>query len=362
MLTLAHFQMTRRISSIVLEHGALIGLITIHTLAVFVVYLVTGNEPKSTVIGFFYQLVFLLFPVFVVILGLSRVLWTAAVVRPDKPILWLYRDYRGFLLDGHRLLQGALSLFLISYFFPNFSFLKDQIVVLHPFSWDEALSQLDRFIHFGLEPYSILMSIFGNPTVVSAFNATYHAWLFILMSVTFFVCFSVVYPEKRMTFLLAFVLTWGLGGNMLATLLSSAGPVYYQRLGFGDTFAPLMSHLKDSAAISPVWALDVQEMLWQGYLGLGKMTGISAMPSMHVASTTLLFLYARVWGRFIGFIFSIFLIAIMIGSVLLGWHYAVDGYVGVVVACLSWKLASWLVTLMYPHMSSPKLAIRRSTA
>jgi len=80
--------------------------------------------------------------------------------------------------------------------------------------------------------------------------------------------------------------------------------------------------------------VSVQEMLWRNYMRAGYMTagGISAMPSMHVACTALIaasmWTYGLVW-RVFG---ALFLALIMLGSVHLGWHYAVDAYVGVGVA------------------------------
>ena len=38
-----------------------------------------------------------------------------------------------------------------------------------------------------------------------------------------------------------------------------------------------------------------------------------------------------------------FLLAIFLGSIILGWYYAIDGYAGVLVAVAMWKLAGWIV-------------------
>jgi hypothetical protein len=34
---------------------------------------------------------------------------------------------------------------------------------------------------------------------------------------------------------------------------------------------------------------------------------------------------------------------ILVGSVALGWHYAVDGYIGAAIALLFWHVAGWAV-------------------
>jgi len=40
--------------------------------------------------------------------------------------------------------------------------------------------------------------------------------------------------------------------------------------------------------------------------------------------------------KWLGWIFAVYLGLIQIGSVILGWHYAVDGYAAIILACLIW--------------------------
>jgi membrane-associated phospholipid phosphatase len=74
----------------------------------------------------------------------------------------------------------------------------------------------------------------------------------------------------------------------------------------------------------------------------GVLAGISAMPSMHVATSVLMALYAARHARWAGWIMWIFAGLIQIGSVHLGWHYAVDGYLGGIVALAAWRAGLWL--------------------
>ena len=114
-------------------------------------------------------------------------------------------------------------------------------------------------------------------------------------------------------------------------------------MGFGDDFVPLLAALKEFAGTSPVWALDVHEMLWQGYTAGGPVSGISAMPSMHMASSTLLALYGFRHARWSGWLLTAFAALILIGSVQLAWHYAIDSYAGALLAVACWWLAARLV-------------------
>lgn len=67
-----------------------------------------------------------------------------------------------------------------------------------------------------------------------------------------------------------------------------------------------------------------QDIVWSGYIGAtpGSL-GISAFPSMHVAMAVLFALYATRRSRLAGLLMWAFAAIIMVGSVVLGWHYAV---------------------------------------
>jgi hypothetical protein len=64
---------------------------------------------------------------------------------------------------------------------------------------------------------------------------------------------------------------------------------------------------------------------------------------MHVAMATLFALLCWRVRRWLGVIMTIFALVIMIGSVHLAWHYAIDGYVGASGILLIWCLVGRLV-------------------
>ncbi len=67
------------------------------------------------------------------------------------------------------------------------------------------------------------------------------------------------------------------------------------------------------------------------------------MPSMHVASSFLFVLLSWRVSKPLGWLLTGFLILILIGSVHLGWHYAVDGYLALALTWPIWRLSGWLV-------------------
>ncbi|MBU2889022.1 phosphatase PAP2 family protein [Celeribacter halophilus] len=282
-------------------------------------------------------------PLFLILLLVGRFMYLALVLRPERPIHQMVADVRRIFFDFERMSIGMVALVVFIVFIRTFSYLKYAIPFVNPFSWDVTFAEWDRMLHFGTDPYKIVLDLIGTPMVATGVNAAYHGWLFLLYFSVILACFSRENRATHYRYLTAFVLVWFGGGNVVAMLLSSAGPVYYERLGFGTDFVALTDTLKDYDAVGRIWALDVHEMLWDGYVAEGRARGISAMPSMHVASSVLMMLYAYTYGRWAGRIMAVFVGVIMIGSVMLAWHYAIDGYLGALISVLGWKLAGWMV-------------------
>jgi hypothetical protein len=99
-----------------------------------------------------------------------------------------------------------------------------------------------------------------------------------------------------------------------------------------------MDYLHAANNVVPVMALDVQEQLWNSYArnGLATLGGITAMPSMHVATSLSFALVGYAHNRKLGHLLLLFTFIVQIGSVHLGWHYAIDGYVAAIGTLLVW--------------------------
>lgn len=223
----------------------------------------------------------------------------------------------------------------------SFTTLKEAIPQIHPFSWDRTLTHWDRIIGFGHQPWEVLQPVLGHPPITMALNLAYDGWFFVMFGCLFWQAFSAKSSTLRIQFLLAFAFAWFLGGNLLATVFSSAGPCFYSHLHLSpDPYAPLMAYLHAVNQNWPLWSVDVQQTLWSSYAsGHGVLGGISAMPSMHVTIAVLV----AIWGwrvhRTAGLALSAFAVAIFLGSIHLAWHYAVDGMAGMALAALFWTAA-----------------------
>lgn len=248
--------------------------------------------------------------------------------------------------DWDRVAGGLIAVALVSVCIGSFSFIKDSIPDIRPFGWDAAFFQADRWLFMGTDPWRASFAVFGSPAATAGLDLVYGLWFLVMYGTVIAMAFGRFSREIRHAFLYAFVLAWIVGGNLLAIAFSSAGPVYFSRLGLGSAYDQQFTLLKDFAQAHPIRALDIQNDLWNWYLdGSGIASGISAMPSMHVAISVLIAILAFRINRAFGAVMTIFAILIAIGSVHLGWHYFVDSLLATVLAVGCWYAGSLLAQL-----------------
>jgi len=267
--------------------------------------------------------------------------------RPNRPIIFVWQKIRGDWQVERRLLYGLPVLVVISVFFSLFTSVKSAITSMVPFYADPWAATLDRMIHSS-DAWEILQPLLGFPVVTVSINFVYNIWLIVVCAVVTIAAFMAGNEFLRSQFLVAFVLTWGLLGSLLATVLSSAGPCYYALFYDGDPFAGLMSYLREANTLYPIWALTTQDTLIQSFAAskAGLASGISALPSVHVAVAALMTIFAWQASRPLGCCAFAFLVAIFLGSIHLGWHYAVDGYLSLISVPVIWWLAGKIVDLV----------------
>jgi len=222
-----------------------------------------------------------------------------------------------------------------------FTTLKVAIPDVVPFYADRALVELDLWLH-GTDPWTWAHSVVPESFSAVIFAGYAYVWHVQWFGILLFVAFWRD-PVRRLRYLWAFALTTILCGTVLATLLSSAGPIFHDQFYGGDRFAGLRTALTENGSAAPVYiyANYLLAAYRSGRPELGS--GISAMPSMHVAFVTLNALFLTGFGRrwaIVGWSFAAF---ILFGSVYTGWHYAVDGYLSILVVSLLWYVTGRLL-------------------
>jgi hypothetical protein len=263
------------------------------------------------------------------------------IERPKHPIAELGRWLWDLVADSKRLANGFHGMVFVFLLMGGFTMWKNLVARILGFSWDPAFAHLDRLVHFGHAPHELLMAVIGFPLATFLINMNYLAWFHVLFVACFVAAFQTNRSLLRQRFLFALLLGWTIGGCLFANLLSSAGPVFYGHVtGDNDLYAGLFRYLDEVNRHFPLTTLELQGFLWSSYQDTPSYSSISAMPSMHVTIATLIFLAVRGINRWLAWATGIFAVLIVIGSVQLGWHYAIDGYLGLAVAVLAWTIAA----------------------
>jgi len=309
-------------------------------------FIVLGMAPSAWIWYFFASLMGLVSITALFAAGV-RGTYHVLVNRVDRPITAIIRDIRGvsFATATSYLPVAVAQVILTSVFWQW----KTRLPV---FSWDEALSDLDRTLHFGWLPWQWLQPVLGYWPVTFLLSMNYSIWFMVMW--TFWMALAFSERPQRTQFLVTFALLWIFLGSVLATAFASAGPCFFGNLGLGDNpYAGLMSYLKAADHNAPIFALDVQDLLWLGYAGSGTEMGISAMPSLHNATALLMVLASRSFHPVIQWALKVHFVLIFLGSIHLGWHYAVDAYVSYATTLMIWfGIASWFQSrTRTPHVA-----------
>jgi hypothetical protein len=241
-------------------------------------------------------------------------LWRAGAA---NPIARIRSDFRRGFIDFVPLLIGVVALCA---FLSSMTFLKSMIVAVVPFWADASLAMIDRSMF--IDPQQIAISVKPVIPAVGIFYGLWHAvhlggilWVLLWRD-----------PSKA-RFIISFMLTWAIG-MVFAYIFSSAGPIFTGRY---------------DPSLAPESVRRTVGFLWTNYKESGAQLGggISAFPSMHVGLAAWFALVLR--ARHVAWLGVIYVLAIFAGSIILGWHYAVDGVAGIAVALLADRVAGhWL--------------------
>lgn len=224
---------------------------------------------------------------------------------------------------------------------------KSLLTVLVPFYADPFLAQGDHWLHGGVYPHQLLLPLVDTYQLMPLVDVVYLVWFLVMGTAGGYSIFCDNDRVRRLRYLLSFALSWTLCGTLLALVLSSCGPMYYHFYysGVPQAYTDLLLWLQTANDGKPVMALETADWLRSMISDdiLPDISGISAFPSQHVAISWLIGLYAWANNRLLGAVVLVYALLVLCGSVLLAWHYALDGYVSILASTLIWWVSGKIV-------------------
>jgi hypothetical protein len=272
--------------------------------------------------------------------------------RPAAPIAAILRAAAAYHTWPPLACRALLIVPTAALLMVTFGAMKAEIPFFRPFAFDGAFVALDAALHGGVQPWALLQPVLGSPLATALLDRAYYFWFPVMFITFYWQVFTFRMPALRLQFLLAFVACWAVVGTIGAIAFSSAGPAFLDELGHDvSPYQGLFAYLEGLEAKGQVLlSQNVQDMLWAAHANGVDMPfeGISAMPSMHVAIVFLLALlgWRRHWLAGLGY--TLFAVLIFVGSIHLGFHYAVDGYAAAVIVALLWWGAGAVARRRYP--------------
>ncbi len=253
-------------------------------------------------------------------------------------VLWtLYLAARGHSLGAYfrqiaspPWLWLAARLWVVCLVFTfTYFWMKVSVPLVNERLWDDVLWRLDRVLHLGFQPSIFWTALLDGTPLAPALATWYGWWIATMMFGLGFFC-AMPEGELRRRFMLSTVLLW-IVGAWIYTAVPAVGPVYVQP----EVWQGLESEMPGVAS--------AQAMLWQNYQTmLGGRTaplsrfnptrGVAALPSLHVGGHWLLMLWARRAAPPLFLPAAAATLLTFLGSIVTGWHYAVDGYAGILLA------------------------------
>jgi hypothetical protein len=213
-----------------------------------------------------------------------------------------------------------------------YAWLKVMVPLLNGTLWDEGLARLETAMHFGINPGPLLLALYPSPALWRALDS-YYAYFFpsIMIGVGWFA--TTLSLRERARFAAGFSLLW-IAGSWGYLAAPSLGPCY----AFPDDYAEFRRHATVQARTQDAFRshYGAVRMLREkpGTTHVNPVYGIGAMPSLHVAGQAFLALWARRRCRPLFLVYLFFTLLTFFGSLVTGWHYAVDCYAGVLLAML----------------------------
>jgi len=197
--------------------------------------------------------------------------------------------------------------------------IKQAIPFINGNIYDSQLLFIDKIIHLGLNPNILSVKFFGNEYTSGTIDRIYISWYMLQPMI---LAYFAIIPNRQLhiRFFTSYFAMWILGG-ISALIIPSMGPIYISPEWFAELNMPfarrlqqmLLKHYEAALANPDKYKVFIYE-------------GIAAFPSLHVGIVAVFAFFLWKVNRKVGIAMFMYVALIQIGSVLLGWHYAIDGY------------------------------------
>ena len=296
-------------------------------------------------------------PNIIVLKIINPILFSLAIIFSGCFLLFqILRNRASEYINMQSVVGFVTTVLLLTPFECMFASIKQAIPCINDFCWDYKLMNLDYRLHLNRHPWEILSIFLNNEYILRCIDSMYMLWFIFLIAY----CFGMAWSSNRrlrLQFMISSLLVWMIFGSVLGITFSSAGPCYYaktiDRSHSEDPYQPLLSKLHTYHESKSLWAIRNQIGLWKSKISCKWLPfgGISAMPSVHVAMAMIFLFTSYHTCKFFGMLMAVYAIIILLGSIILAWHYAIDGYISIILSTLLWNLTGKLLD-NYPKMWS----------
>ncbi|HPR64335.1 MAG TPA: phosphatase PAP2 family protein [Thermoanaerobaculia bacterium] len=276
------------------------------------------------------------------------------VAKVSLPLFLLYMAAGLLLTIGLAAIRKDLGDYLRTFFSPTSllvaaRILLGAVILMYGYVWikltipltaastaDLFLWKLDIRVHMGLAPFAAVPELLHRAGLLHLIDLYYGKIYLPSVLLVFGLCSVHREIRFRLAFALGYAIVWGLGGWLYLTL-PSMGPCYerpalYQAYqGELAISRSTQTTLKDNydRVMRARKTGTIEKPFNPGY-------GIAAFPSLHVAAHAFFTLLFWRRSRSLSILFLSMTFLTFIGSLATGWHYAVDGYAGILLAVLAW--------------------------
>ena len=243
---------------------------------------------------------------------------------------WSSREIAGNLANDF-----ILIVLFVGANYLHFNF-KGWVPLINPTLFDAAYMASDE----SLRPLVDALT-WASTTIRTHLNPEFrwYQFLFLIMFILSFCRFAAVRDAYYPPFAVSMLLMTSLGA--LSYLIAPAlGPFIYED---GNTLSATEAQAGMYAAYQMV---QVEGAAWIERHGAAYFTGaLAAMPSLHVGYASLMTYYILKSRDYMAPLFVLFWLWILIDSVALRWHYAIDAPAGIALAAL----VIWLTNRLLAH-------------